>query len=129
VSPYAAPATGLDDWNDAYQQASAIVDQMTIAEKVSVVSGQKSALDGCSGLIPGVPRLGFPGICVNDGPNGLHDMAAVNGYPSGITIGATWNKQLALERGQFMGMESKVKGGKQIDTGVNDADTANKVTQ
>lgn len=112
VSPYAARAKGLDDWSDAYQQASAMVDQMTVEEKVSVVSGQTSAKDGCAGLIPGVPRLGFPGICVNDGPNGLHDMAAVNGYPSGITIGASWNKQLALERGQFMGMESKVKGGK-----------------
>lgn len=109
-----AQATGLDDWADAYQQASAIVDQMTIEEKVSVVSGQTSKTNGCSGIIPGVPRLGFPGICVNDGPNGLHDMAAVNGYPSAITIGATWNKELALERGQFMGLESKAKGGQYI---------------
>ncbi|XP_014550271.1 glycoside hydrolase family 3 protein [Bipolaris victoriae FI3] len=103
-------ATGLGDWADAYQQASAIVDQMTIEEKVSVVSGQTSTTNGCVGQIPGVPRLGFPGICVVDGPNGLHGIAAVNGYPSGITIGATWNKTLALERGRFMGLESKVKG-------------------
>ncbi|EMD96753.1 glycoside hydrolase family 3 protein, partial [Bipolaris maydis ATCC 48331] len=90
--------------------ASAVVDQMTIEEKVSVISGQTSTTNGCSGQIPGVPHLGFPGICVNDGPNGLHDIAGVNGYPSAITIGATWNKTLALERGQYMGLESKVKG-------------------
>ncbi|KAG9197701.1 hypothetical protein G6514_001128 [Epicoccum nigrum] len=103
-------ATGLNDWVDAFQQASTMVDQMTVEEKVSVVSGQTSTTNGCSGQIPGVQRLGFPGICVNDGPNGLHDAAAVNGYPSGITIGATWNKELALERGHFMGLEAKIKG-------------------
>lgn len=65
-----------------------MVDQMTIDEKVSIVSGQTSTRNGCSGQIPGVPRLRFPAICVNDGPNRLHDIAAVNGYPSAITIGA-----------------------------------------
>jgi beta-glucosidase len=105
-----AQATGLNDWANTYQQALTMVHQMTVEEKASVVSGQKSTTNGCAGQIPGVPRLGFPGICVNDGPNGLHDVAAVNGYPSAITIGATWNKKLALERGQSMGLESKVKG-------------------
>jgi beta-glucosidase-like glycosyl hydrolase len=113
----AAHATGLDDWADAYQQASAIVGQMTIEEKVSVVSGQTSTTNGCAGQIPGVPRLGFPGICVNDGPNGLHGIEAVNSYASAITIGATWNKELAFQRGQSMGLESRVKGGEQMDAG------------
>lgn len=125
----AAQATGLNDWADAYQQASAMVDQMTIEEKVSVVSGQTSTTNGCSGQIPGVPRLGFPGICVNDGPNGLHGMAAVNGYPSAITIGATWNKELALGCGRFMGLESKAKGGKHMNAGAIFPSTTDIITQ
>lgn len=67
----AAHATVLDDWADAYQQASAVVDQMTIEEKVFVVSGQTSTKIGYAGQIPGVPCLRFPGICGNDGPSGL----------------------------------------------------------
>jgi len=30
---------------------------------------------------------------------------------SAITVGATWNKELALARGYHMGLEAKVKGG------------------
>jgi beta-glucosidase len=84
---------------------------MTIEEKVAVVSGQTNTTNGCAGMIPGVPRLGFPGICVSDGPNGLHGMTTVDGYASGITVGASWNKRLALERGYYMGLEAKAKGG------------------
>ena len=85
---------------------------MTMDEKVAVVSGQTNVTNKCAGMIPGVQRLGFPGICVHDGPNGLHGAEAVNGYASAITVGAAWNKELALARGYYMGLEAKVKGGK-----------------
>ncbi|WQF79039.1 Putative glycoside hydrolase, family 3, glycoside hydrolase family 3 domain, immunoglobulin [Colletotrichum destructivum] len=101
---------GLGDWSDAYKEAEAIVKQMTVEEKTAVVSGQTSTANGCSGMISGVPRLGFPGVCVQDGPNGLHGVEAVNGYASAITVGATWNKELAHARGISMGMEAKTKG-------------------
>ncbi|GKT50518.1 putative beta-glucosidase M [Colletotrichum spaethianum] len=101
---------GLGDWSDAYKKASALVSQMTVDEKVSVTSGQTTTTNGCAGMIPGVPRLGFPGICVQDGPNGLHGIEAVNGYASAITVGAAWNRGLALARGYHMGLEAKSKG-------------------
>ena len=88
-----------------------MVKQMTVDEKVSVVSGQTSVANGCAGMIPGVERLGFPGICVQDGPNGLHGIQAVNGYAAAITVGAAWNKELAHARGVSMGLEAKAKGG------------------
>jgi len=87
-----------------------MVKQMTVDEKVSVVSGQTSVANGCAGMIPGVERLGFPGICVQDGPNGLHGIQAVNGYAAAITVGAAWNKELAHARGVSMGLEAKAKG-------------------
>lgn len=34
----------------------------------------------------------------------------MNGGPSGISIGASWNKELALRRAQYMGAEFKAKG-------------------
>ncbi|KAF5258060.1 hypothetical protein FOXYS1_11387 [Fusarium oxysporum] len=57
-----------------------------------------------------VQRLGFPGMCLSDGPNGLREVEAVNGYASAITVGAAWNKELALARGYHMGLEAKSKG-------------------
>ncbi|KNB13474.1 hypothetical protein FOXG_20824 [Fusarium oxysporum f. sp. lycopersici 4287] len=95
----------------AYQQASALVAQMSIKEKVAVTSGQTTVTNGCAGMIPGVQRLGFPGMCLSDGPNRLREVEAVNGYASAITVGAAWNKELALARGYHMGLEAKSKGG------------------
>ncbi|UZP36626.1 hypothetical protein NXS19_004442 [Fusarium pseudograminearum] len=57
-----------------------------------------------------VQRLGFPGICVNDGPSGLHGVEAVNGYAAGVTVAAAWNKELAHARGHHMGLEAKRRG-------------------
>ncbi|PCD31408.1 hypothetical protein AU210_011062 [Fusarium oxysporum f. sp. radicis-cucumerinum] len=104
------PGKGLGDWSSAYQQASALVAQMSIKEKVAVTSGQTTVTNGCAGMIPGVQRLGFPGMCLSDGPNGLREVEAVNGYASAITVGAAWNKELALARGYHMGLEAKSKG-------------------
>lgn len=84
---------------------------MSIKEKVAVTSGQTTVTNGCAGMIPGVQRLGFPGMCLSDGPNGLREVEAVNGYASAITVGAAWNKELALARGYHMGLEAKSKGG------------------
>ncbi|KAF5240364.1 hypothetical protein FANTH_9624 [Fusarium anthophilum] len=104
------PGKGLGNWSRAYEQASAIVSQMTLDEKVSVTSGQTTTPNGCNGMIPGVPRLGFPGICVNDGPSGLHGVEAVNGYAAGVTVAAAWNRDLARARGRHMGLEAKRRG-------------------
>ncbi|KAI0528353.1 glycosyl hydrolase family 3 N terminal domain-containing protein [Xylaria digitata] len=101
---------GIGDWADAFQQASAMVAEMTVEEKVSVVSGGANATNGCAGTIAAVPRLGFPGMCLNDGPNGLHGTEAGNGYASGVTVGAAWNRELALARGHYLGLEAKRKG-------------------
>ncbi|KAG4272603.1 beta-glucosidase [Fusarium proliferatum] len=84
--------------------------QMSIKEKVAITSGQTTVTNGCAGMIPGVQRLGSPGICLSDGPKGLRGVEAVNGYASAITVGAAWNKELALARGYHMGLEAKSKG-------------------
>jgi beta-glucosidase len=49
-------------------------------------------------------------MCLSDSGNGVRAADGVNGYPSGIHIGATWSKDLALQRAQYMGAEFKGKG-------------------
>jgi beta-glucosidase len=50
--------------------------------------GISSTTNGCSGNIPAIERLGFLGLCLQDAGNGVRGTDFVNGYPSGIHVGA-----------------------------------------
>lgn len=69
--------TGTGDWAQAYDQAKTLVAQMTLEEKNIFVYGASDA-QGCSGFIPSIPRLEFPGICFNDGPTGVRGATMVS---------------------------------------------------
>ncbi|CAK7235414.1 hypothetical protein SBRCBS47491_009285 [Sporothrix bragantina] len=101
--------TGVGTWVVAYNKAVALVSQMTLEEKVNLTGGV-SPTNGCSGIIPGVPRLNFPGMCLSDAGNGLRATDFVNSWPSGIHVGASWNRDLALQRAIGMAGEFKKKG-------------------
>ncbi|KAJ5814634.1 hypothetical protein N7474_006411 [Penicillium riverlandense] len=108
---YPSPnGTGSGDWAQAYQKAAAMVSKMTLEEKNNLTYGVSSTENGCSGIIPPVPRLGFTGMCLQDAGNGVRYTDFVNSYPSGIHIGASWNKSLAHDRGWYMGGEFRKKG-------------------
>ncbi|OAQ82634.1 glycosyl hydrolase [Purpureocillium lilacinum] len=102
-------ATGNNEWAAAFQKAEALVKQMTLEEKVSLTGGTKRN-NSCSGNIAAIPRLNFPGMCLSDAGNGLRATDIVNGYPSGIHVGASWNKELTNKRGAAMGAEFRRKG-------------------
>ncbi|CAK7238293.1 hypothetical protein SEUCBS140593_010519 [Sporothrix eucalyptigena] len=101
--------SGIGKWATAYSKAKALVGQMTLDEKVNLTAGV-SVSNGCSGNIPGIARLGFPGMCLSDAGNGLRNTDYVNAYASGISVGASWNRELAFDRGWYMGREFKTKG-------------------
>jgi beta-glucosidase len=100
---------GSDTWAAAYTKAVSLVSQMTLEEKSNLTVGF-TPLTGCSGETGTVPRLNFPGLCLSDAGNGLRNTDFVNGYPSGLHVGAAWNRNLALQRGLNMGAEFKKKG-------------------
>lgn len=118
--------SGSGGWEEAYLFARKLVSQMTNDEKNNITYGYASfktrqnhtnpsyrytsTTNGCSGNIPALKRLGFPGLCLSDAGNGLRATDGVNGYPAGIHIGASWNKGLALRRAQYLGGEFKRKG-------------------
>ncbi|KAF2752755.1 hypothetical protein EJ05DRAFT_471102 [Pseudovirgaria hyperparasitica] len=84
---------------------------MTTEELNNVTYGVDSA---CSGMIGSASRVGFEGLCYND--IGKTDL--VNSYPEGISVAASWNLELAYERGQQMGLEHRKKGVKILLTPV-----------
>ncbi|KAF8854339.1 putative beta-glucosidase M [Acephala macrosclerotiorum] len=103
------PMPGSASWATAYAKAVALVSQMTLEEKANITVGY-TPLTGCSGETGSVPRLNWPGLCLSDAGNGLRATDFVNGWPSGIHVGAAWNKNLAYQRGLHMGGEFKTKG-------------------
>jgi beta-glucosidase len=82
---------------------------MTLEEKSNITVGY-TPLTGCSGETGSVPRLNWPGLCLSDAGNGLRATDFVNGWPSGVHVGAAWNRNLANQRGLQMGGEFKTKG-------------------
>lgn len=61
-------------------------------------------------MIAGVPRLGFPGMCLSNAGNGVGDTDYVSAWPSGVHVAASWNKELTYQRGYYMGGEARTKG-------------------
>lgn len=87
-----------------------LVEQMTLAEQVSLLSGE----DFWS--VPAIPRLGIHKLRVTDGPNGARGGGGLIGgvksaaFPVGIALGATWNVGLVKEIGSALADEVKSKG-------------------
>ncbi|KAK4152900.1 hypothetical protein C8A00DRAFT_34355, partial [Chaetomidium leptoderma] len=107
---YPSPGmTGAGQWAGAFGKARKMVGRMTLEEKVSLTAGASSNTS-CPGFLPAIPRVGFPGMCLADAGNGLRGTDFVSAWPSGIHVGASWNKVLARQRGSGMGGEFKTKG-------------------
>ena len=90
-------------------RAAALVKQMTLDEKIHMVSG---ATDGFHTYA--VPRLGIPAVRMADGPQGVRN---VDGkiiqstfYPCGISAAASWNRDAVREMGSGIGCAAKAHG-------------------
>lgn len=103
------PMPGSPSWAASHAKAVALVSQMTLEEKANITVGYNPTT-GCSGETGTVPRLNWTGVCLSDAGNGLRNTDFVNGWPSGIHVGASWNRNLAYQRGLHMGGEFKTKG-------------------
>ncbi|MCM1221234.1 MAG: hypothetical protein NC548_42820, partial [Lachnospiraceae bacterium] len=76
-------------------RARALVEQMTLEEKVSYLSGETSF-----SLRP-IERLGIPRILLADGPQGIRNHAPHSTlYPSGVLAAASWNRPKIRKYGE-----------------------------
>jgi beta-glucosidase-like glycosyl hydrolase len=57
-----------------------------------------------------VPRLQIPELCFADAPAGVRGQEFVSSFPSGIHLGATFDRDLMLKYGQALGKEYRGKG-------------------
>ena len=97
-------------WVDAFKKAQVLVRQMTLPEKVNITTGVGWSMEMCVGNTGAVRRLSFPSLCLQDGPLGLRFTDHTTAWPAGLTVGATWNKELMRKRGQTQAVEARFKG-------------------
>jgi beta-glucosidase len=110
TSPTILPSpntTGGGGWDAAYGQAQQFLSQLNITEKAWLVTG----VDGpCVGNIAPIPRLGFGGLCLQDGPAAIRVADYASVFPAGVTTASTWDKTFFFQRGAALGEEFRDKG-------------------
>ena len=102
--------------SDLDNKISALINQMTLEEKIKMLHGNSSFTSA------GVPRLGIPELVMSDGPHGVRtehgrgwdEVKNVNDsgtyLPTGIALASTWNPALGYEYGKVLGSEAKYRG-------------------
>lgn len=91
--------------DNAHEKAAALVQQMTLEEKIAYIGGTGFA-------IRAMPRLKLPALEMSDGPIGVR---ANSGFPStvyaaGIGLAASWNPALAERVGAGIGKDARARG-------------------
>jgi beta-glucosidase len=122
--PLAAQATGMNA-AQADAQARKWVSQLTLDEKIRLVHGvgMPSPMGG-AGYIPGVPRLGIPGLASADSSGGVGGLnvpdSPVTLFPSPLALAASWDTGLAYRYGAQIADELRALGFAQgLGGGVN----------
>lgn len=95
-----------------YEKAKAMLAKMHLEEKITMLHGtrkNKKKLTPYTGNTPAITRLGIPPLNLNDGPQGFNTGGSTC-WPSGLTVGATWDRILARKFGEAMGKEFYDKG-------------------
>lgn len=105
-----AASSGLNEtkWLQSRAQAEKLCARLNITEKASIVTGSMTGL--CIEYVAPVPSIGFGGLCLQDGPAAIRlaDLASV--FPAGVTVAATWDREMMYERGTALAEEFKGKG-------------------
>ncbi|OAX79896.1 hypothetical protein ACJ72_05783 [Emergomyces africanus] len=108
---YPSPLGGtVRSWAGSYEKAQALVSRMSLAEKVNITTGIGWQMGLCVGNTGPATSVGFPSLCLQDGPLGIRFADNISAFPAGVTIGATWSHDLMYRRGFALGKEARLKG-------------------
>lgn len=108
---YPSPKGGyVSQWAESYKKAAEMVSRMTLTEKVNVTTGTGWGMGLAVGNTGPALAAGFPSLALQDGPLGVRLADNITAFPAGVTVGATWNKELMYERGKAHGLEARAKG-------------------
>lgn len=98
--------------SDIEQRIDGLISQLTLKEKVSLLSGQDAW-----NTVP-IERLGIPSITMTDGPHGVRSnqpeagrfVSPATSFPTGISMAASWDPELVARVGVALGEETRALG-------------------
>ena len=96
---YKDPAAAVEERIDD------LLPRLTLEEKILMVHGDsKTGMDTTA-----IERLGIPKLSMTDGPHGVR-WGQATAFPTGVSLGATWNEALLERVGAAIGRETLAKG-------------------
>ncbi|EER43891.1 glycosyl hydrolase [Histoplasma capsulatum H143] len=108
---YPSPQGGtVESWAESYRKAQELVNKMTLLEKVNITTGIGWQMGLCVGNTGPATLVGFPSLCLQDGPLGVRFAENISAFPAGVTVAATWSRDLMYRRGFAHGKEARLKG-------------------
>lgn len=98
------PVRGVGAWADAIARARSylVASNLTLEERVALATGVGWQNGRCVGNTPSIDRVGWKGLCLEDSPLGVRYTDGVSAFPAGINVAATFDKELAYQRGYAM---------------------------
>jgi len=94
-----------DDQDSHARRARAIIEAMTLEEKLSYITGVDSF------CIRGIPRLGLPPIWMADATSGVRGVdAPITTFSCGVAMASSWNRSLIIEVANAIGHECRAVG-------------------
>ncbi|HVU35794.1 MAG TPA: glycoside hydrolase family 3 C-terminal domain-containing protein [Opitutaceae bacterium] len=107
MTPFQTPVS----YEKADERATALLAQMTTAEKLELISGHNSF------YIHGFPRLGIPELYLSDATQGVHIRPNLSqgleksvAFPCPISLASTWDPALAYQYAHSVGEECRAGG-------------------
>ncbi|OLN87574.1 Beta-glucosidase cel3A [Colletotrichum chlorophyti] len=121
VAPLAAAAATLaaaqaaeprrsPEWDAAYTKANAALDRLSLDEKIGIVSGIGWDNGACVGNTSPASSIGYPSLCLQDGPLGVRYATSVTAFVPGIQAASTWDVDLIRQRGAYKAAEARGVG-------------------
>jgi beta-glucosidase len=120
TTAFATAAARVRAGADPHAEARALVDGMTLEEKLGCLDGDTPFWEGLIDAMQGgyyehpypaaaVPRLGVPGIAFSDGPRGVV-VGQATAFPVSMARGATFDPALEERIGDAIGLELRAAG-------------------
>ncbi len=97
--------------HDSSARVEQLLTELTREEKLRLVRGRDDPEGTATGYLPGVDRLGIPEYRLVDGPLGVRaEGKRATAFPAPIAVAATFDPDLAREKGTAMAREARALG-------------------
>ncbi|ORZ00071.1 glycoside hydrolase superfamily [Absidia repens] len=96
-------------WEQAYKKGIMLTSQMSLKQKVGIMTGNGDFKGPCIGNTGAVKNM-FPNLCMQDGPVAVRGTTGITVGVSGINTAASFDKKAIRQRGMYLGEEFRGKG-------------------